>query len=193
MKPRTRLATAAILAALLAVPAIAASTRFPDVSENHPRAEDIEFVAEQGWFVGRANGSFSPEARITPSQMATVLERAFPDGMTRAEFSSFLRGGNWRVGAGRPQPTTTIIPDYEFRSCEELAQAVIELSEEGETSFRARILKIYDPVQVSLTANRVECQGEALFSNAAGERTTLKFYEYADEDGDMFYGYEELR
>ncbi len=131
MKLRTRLTTAAVLAALLAVPATAASTRFPDVSEGHPRAEDIEFVAEQGWFVGRANGSFSPEARITPSQMAVVLERAFPDGMTRAEFASFLRGGNWRVGEGQPTTTTTTTaPRYTTSrawegTCEGLYDAIV--------------------------------------------------------------------
>lgn len=131
MKLRTRLTTAAVLAALLAVPATAASTRFPDVSEGHPRAEDIEFVAEQGWFVGRANGSFSPEARITPSQMAVVLERAFPDGMTRAEFASFLRGGNWRVGEGQPTTTTTTTaPRYTTSrawegTCEGLYAAIV--------------------------------------------------------------------
>ena len=72
-----------------------AQNRFPDVSSDHPRSEDIEFVAGQGWFLGRANGSFSPGARITPSQMTTVLERAFPDGMSRAQFASFIRGGEW--------------------------------------------------------------------------------------------------
>ena len=88
---------AALLAVLMVVGAAVAfaQTRFPDVRADHPQAEDIAFVAEKGWFVGRSNGSFSPGAKITPAQMTKVLTRAFPDGMSRAHFASFIRGGEW--------------------------------------------------------------------------------------------------
>lgn len=40
--------------------------------------------------------------------MTRVLERAFPDGMSRAEFASFLRGGHDRkTGSATSTPTST--------------------------------------------------------------------------------------
>lgn len=79
------------------------SPQFPDVEEGHTRAVDIEFVARKGWFGGYEDGTFQPDRTITPRQMTTVFERAFPEGMTRAEFAAFLRGGDQRVLNGLPQ------------------------------------------------------------------------------------------
>lgn len=60
-------------------------------------AVDIGFVAQAGWFVGKPDGSYDPSGKITAAQMAKVIARAFPEGMSRAEFASFLRGGQRRV------------------------------------------------------------------------------------------------
>ena len=86
-----------------------------------------------------------------------------------------------------PAPTTTP-PVWRLRSCEELLPLVLELSSDEDN----RILKIYDPVEVSRTDDRVECRGEALWSRGGSERYPLRFYEWVDEDGDFFYGYQPL-
>lgn len=109
---RTRI-LAVIVAALTltaTVAVMAASQRFPDVGPGDPHYDDIEFVAERGYFQGRANGSFSPGAPIDATAMARVLER-LPDEMTRAQFASFIVGGLQRMRrmstTTTTQPTTT--------------------------------------------------------------------------------------
>lgn len=95
---------------MAAVPVIAQGTRFPDVPADHPRRADIESVAGRGWFIGKQDGTYDPEARITPGQMAAVIGRAFPDGTTRAEFASLLLVANRWTEDGKPvftQTTTT--------------------------------------------------------------------------------------
>ena len=84
--------------------------------------------------------------------------------------------------------TTTTPPVWRLRLCEELVPLVMGLTSEDHN----RILKIYDPVEVSRTGDRVECRGEALWSRGGSERYPLRFYEWVDEDGDFFYGYQSL-
>lgn len=86
------LAVAAV--ALLAIPVVA-QIQFADVPEDHRRLADINSVAEQRLFVGYGDGTFKPDRNISPSQMTRVLTRAFNQGITRAEFASFIIGGNW--------------------------------------------------------------------------------------------------
>ena len=85
----------ALLALAVAVPV--GATLFSDV-DDHPRRSDIQYVANQEWFEGYPDGRFDPEGRITPTQMLAVLNRAFPDGMNRGQFASFLRAGEEAVG-----------------------------------------------------------------------------------------------
>lgn len=90
-----------------------------DAVEGNPHQRDIVFVAEQGWFIGKADGRFDPNGNITPAQMATVMERAFPDGMTRAQFASFLRGGDHRARRPPQPPTSAIAAVLERLCCQE--------------------------------------------------------------------------
>ena len=94
---------------MVAVPVIAQGIRFPDVPADHPRRADIESVASRGWFIGKKDGTYDPEAVITPGQMASVIGRALPDGTTRAEFASLLLVANRWAEDGKPvfTPTTT--------------------------------------------------------------------------------------
>ena len=79
--------------AISAAGAGAAVIVFSDTVE-HPRAADIAFAAQQGWVSGYPDGSFKPDRAITPRQMSTILSNAFgPDGMTRAEFATFVKAG----------------------------------------------------------------------------------------------------
>lgn len=122
MKRRT---LALVLAFLMVVPAavtsLAQATVFTDQDtvEGNSHRRDIAFVAEQGWFIGKADGRFDPDGNITPAQMATVMERAFPDGMTRAQFASFLRGGDHRARRPPQPPTSTTIAVLERLCCQE--------------------------------------------------------------------------
>ena len=111
MNKPTRIAITAILAAALALPVIAQATRFPDVPATHFRQADIEAVASRGWFIGKSDGTYDPEGAITSGQMALVIGRRFPNGMTRAEFASLLLVANQWAQNGKPiftgSPATT--------------------------------------------------------------------------------------
>ena len=67
---------------------------FPDVPPAHPQHQDIAYAKEKGWFTGYPDGNFRPEQSITPAQIVTVLQRAFPTGSTRADLAAFMRNGN---------------------------------------------------------------------------------------------------
>ena len=86
---------------------------FPDVTAaDHPQRTDIDNGAAQEWFRGYPDGNFRPDRAVTDSQIATVISRAFPQGMTRAEASSFLRAGNQGLAnRGRP-PSESDEPSY---------------------------------------------------------------------------------
>ena len=111
MNKPTRIAVTATLAAALALPVIAQATRFPDVPATHLRQSDIRAVADNGWFIGKTDGTYDPEGNITSGQMARVIGRMFPNGMTRAEFASLLLVANQWSQNGKPTftgaPTTT--------------------------------------------------------------------------------------
>ena len=80
------------------VAAYGTGQRFPDVYPEDRYYADIEEVASRGWFVGRPNGSYSPNASITGEQIARVLEeRVYHRKLSRAEFAAFLIGGYNRV------------------------------------------------------------------------------------------------
>lgn len=86
---------------------------FPDVTAaDHPQRTDIDNGATQEWFRGYPDGNFRPDRAVTDAQTAKVISRAFPDGMTRNEASSFLRAGNrGLLDRGRP-PAESDEPAY---------------------------------------------------------------------------------
>ena len=78
---------------LISVPVVA-QIQFSDVESDNPHWDDIVAVARERWFLGYADGSYKPDKNISPSEMAKVLSRAFDEGITRAEFASFMVAGN---------------------------------------------------------------------------------------------------
>ena len=77
-----------VLSMLLTVPVFAFSTGFTDVSEKATYAEAVSYLADAGILRGTASGRFSPNERITVSQWATMLCRAFdtePEGVSWQE------------------------------------------------------------------------------------------------------------
>ena len=66
-----------VLSMLLTVPVFAFSTGFTDVSEKATYAEAVSYLADAGILRGTASGRFSPNEKITISQWATMLCRAF--------------------------------------------------------------------------------------------------------------------
>ena len=102
MKRLTNRVAVSVITAVAVVVAAAvgiaqSATPFGDVSNGHDRSADIRAVAAAGWFGGYPDGSFKPDRTITADQMATVIGRAFPGGLSRSEFASFMVGGNQRV------------------------------------------------------------------------------------------------
>ena len=80
-----------VLSMLLTVPAFAFSTGFTDVSEKATYVESVSYLADAGILRGTASGRFSPNERITVSQWATMLCRAFdtePEGASWQEASA---------------------------------------------------------------------------------------------------------
>ena len=65
---------------------------FPDVPADHPQASDIARAKAEGWFLGKADGTFGLGETLTEWQSATVLARAFPE-LTREDMASFMVGG----------------------------------------------------------------------------------------------------
>ncbi len=86
-------AAAAVAAAAIGGGAALAAVAFSDVPSSHDHYADIERAVEEGWFSGYPDGTFKPDKQITPKQIATVVERAFAEGLTRAETATVLRAG----------------------------------------------------------------------------------------------------
>ena len=77
-----------VLSMLLTVPVFAFSTGFTDVSEKATYAEAVSYLADAGILRGTASGRFAPNEKITVSQWATMLCRAFdtePEGVSWQE------------------------------------------------------------------------------------------------------------
>ena len=77
-----------VLSMLLTVPAFAFSTGFTDVPEKATYAESASYLADAGILRGTASGKFAPNEKITISQWATMLCRAFdtePEGASWQE------------------------------------------------------------------------------------------------------------
>lgn len=101
--------TAAAAAILICAGAVTAqSVLFPDVPLDHPHRADIERAQREGWFAGNKDGSFTPDAQITSAQLTKVILRAYPDGLTRAQTATLLRGGDDALEAIRCDGGTAV-------------------------------------------------------------------------------------
>ena len=97
---RTKVVIALGLVIIMALGGLAfAVTNFTDVDQMHPQYRDIEFAVQEGWFQGYGDGTYRPDTAITQEQIAIVIRRAFPDGASRADMATFLRGGAERLAA----------------------------------------------------------------------------------------------
>lgn len=93
-RPAVRWTIIAVAATVLLAVPVVAQIQFSDVPANNPHLDNINYVAEQRWFIGYGDGTYKPDQNISPSEMTRVLWRAFDEGITRAEFASFLVAGN---------------------------------------------------------------------------------------------------
>lgn len=70
-------------------------------AEGHEGHEDADasvgYAAARGWFRGYPDGTFRPRRTVTSRQVAAVIGRAFPQGISRAELAAFLLHGNRAV------------------------------------------------------------------------------------------------
>ena len=104
-KPAVRWTIIAVAAAVLLAVPVVAQIQFSDVPGDNPHLDNINYVAEQRWFIGYGDGTYKPDQNISPSEMTRVLWRAFDEGITRAEFASFLVAGNEeRLRPSREKP-----------------------------------------------------------------------------------------
>ena len=70
----------------------------PEGHEGHEDADaSVSYAAARGWFQGYPDGTFRPQRIITSRQVAAVIGRAFPQGISRAELAAFLQHGNRAV------------------------------------------------------------------------------------------------
>ena len=76
--------------------------------------KNINTAARRGWFTGKADGTFDPWGRMTTEQMVRVINRAFPDGLSRAQFATLLVQGEWSYGSGQGQHYLNGIPMNSF-------------------------------------------------------------------------------
>ena len=86
-------------------------SRYWDVPLDHDQHDDIIHATDAGWFVGYPDGSFRPDQVMTAEQMTTVFDRAFPEGVSRGLFATFMRGGEERLGVLLTTDTTVAPPD----------------------------------------------------------------------------------
>lgn len=103
--PAVRWIMVSVVAAVLVAVPVVAQLQFSDVPADNPHLDNINYVASQKWFVGYRDGTYKPDQEISPSEMTRVLWRAFDEGLTRAEFASFLVAGNsQRLRPSRESP-----------------------------------------------------------------------------------------
>lgn len=102
-----RLGVAVALIAL-AVPVIA-QIRFPDVPDDHERADSIRWAVAEGLFRGYPDGSFKPGRELSENEFRIVIRRLYDryDSWTRADVAHFLRYGIDGLQPAPTAPTTT--------------------------------------------------------------------------------------
>ena len=81
-----------------------AVTGFRDLGTVHPNYDDIQFAVDKGWFQGYDDGTFRPDRVVSDDHLTRVIRRAFPNGATRAELATFLRGGYERLNRAARLP-----------------------------------------------------------------------------------------
>ena len=90
------------LAATIAMqsPAVAQSTAFSDVAQNYWAEDFISSLVNQGVIAGFPDGTFRPDAPVTRSQFAAMLQKAFQTNKSRNSIDfSDVSSGYWAAPA----------------------------------------------------------------------------------------------
>ncbi len=94
---------------------------------------------------------------------------------------------------GESTPTdetaTEVAATEPVRTCENIREQVILLSERNVAANVNTIIKIYDPKTVKAEPGKVSCSGRAILSNA--EETTVYYRAYQDSDGEWLIEFNE--
>ena len=106
MRQKAKVALSVVIAMVFSAVAIA-QTAFPDVPEDHPHKEAIDWSQQVGAFQGYQDGTFKPDRKITAEQATIVFGRVYPDGVSRAEFAALLYAGRDLLMADADSSTTT--------------------------------------------------------------------------------------
>lgn len=88
-------ATAVVLCALAAAPALAQGGWFTDVPDSHPRVEAVRYARDQQLLQGYPDGRLDPDGELTAGQFETVARRLYDryDRWTRADWAQVLYAG----------------------------------------------------------------------------------------------------
>ena len=100
----------ALLCAALAAPAVVAQVGgFPDVPEDHPRADAVRWAAQEELFLGFPDGNLRPDEELTRTQFVKVAERLYDsaDAWTRADWAQVMYAGRPSLTGGAAATTST--------------------------------------------------------------------------------------
>ena len=179
-KARTILLLVTSLSFLILVALAGCTSATPDPVSTHtsvaltvPAATPIPTQIPES--ILTSNPTPTPEPTATPTSMPTLSPTPEPTATPTS------------MPTLSPTPEPTIGPI----ECddEHLTDEIIGLSEERESSFSPRILKLYSDVleEVERTTRGLRCKAEAKLS--AGGDFYITYYYEVDRDGDAFVGY----
>ncbi len=78
-----------------------------------------------------------------------------------------------------------------MKTCESIRDDIVELSEKDRASRGYAIVKIYEPVEVSRSNEKLSCEGRASWSDQ--DETKLKYSTYKDSEGEWMLEYEPVQ
>ena len=78
--------------------------------------------------------------------------------------------------------------DQSITDCDNLSEEIVEMSEEDRQSRGYALVKIREPKTLSQSDNKISCSGSAIWTD--GDKTSITYESYIDEDGDRMIEYE---
>ena len=78
--------------------------------------------------------------------------------------------------------------DQSITDCDNLREEIVEMSEEDRQSRGYALVKIREPMTLSKSDNKISCSGSAIWTD--GDKTSITYESYIDEDGDRMIEYE---